>query len=209
MRIGIIGSGRIGGTAARLFVQSGHEVAIANSRGPDSLADLVGELGENARAATVDEAADFGEVVLEAIPFGRYGELPADHLAGKIVIDADNYYPARDGHIDELDSDRTTSTELIARHLEGARMVKAFNTINAGELASDGRPDAPREERLALFVAGDDEDAKRVVSRLIEDIGYAPVDSGSLAEGGRRQQAGSSMYGKLLKAPEAEAAIGR
>jgi predicted dinucleotide-binding enzyme len=209
MRIGIIGSGRIGGTAARLFVRSGHEVAIANSRGPDSLADLVGELGENARAATVDEAADFGEVVLEAIPFGRYGELPADHLAGKIVIDADNYYPARDGHIDELDSDRTTSTELIARHLEGARMVKAFNTINAGELASDGRPDAPREERLALFVAGDDEDAKRVVSRLIEDIGYAPVDSGSLAEGGRRQQAGSPMYGKLLKAPEAEAAIGR
>jgi 8-hydroxy-5-deazaflavin:NADPH oxidoreductase len=209
VKIGIIGSGKIGGTAARLFTRSGHEVAIANSRGPDSLADFVEELGENAQAATVDEAADFGDVVLEAIPFRHYRDLPADHLAGKIVIDADNYYPARDGHIDELDSDRTTSTELIGRHLEGARMVKAFNTINAGELASDGRPDAPREERLALFVAGDDEDAKRVVSRLIEDIGYAPVDSGSLAEGGRRQQAGSPMYGKLLKAPEAEAAIGR
>ncbi len=207
MKIGIIGSGRIGGTAARLFVRTGHEVAIANSRGPDSLADFVDELGANARAATVDEAADFGDVVLEAIPFSHYRDLPADHLAGKIVIDADNYYPARDGHIDELDSDRTTSTELIARHLEGARMVKAFNTMVSTTLGSEGRPDAPRDKRLALFVAGDDEDAKRVVSELIDEIGFAPVDTGSLAEGGRRQQPGSPIYTEPMKAPEAEAAI--
>lgn len=211
MRIGIIGSGRIGSTTARLFVDAGHEVAIANSRGPDSLGDLVGKLGGRARAATVEQAADFGELVLVAIPFGHFRELPADHLAGKIVADANNYYSRRDGHVAELNSDQTTSSEMLASYLDGASVIKVFNSMEAGVLGSSGRPDAPLDQRLALYLAGDDPEAKRVVAGLVEQIGFAPVDTGSLADGGRRQQAGAALYGygaNLTKA-EAEAALRR
>ncbi len=190
MKIGIIGAGKIGSTAARLFARAGHEVAISNSRGPETLSGLVDEIGDGARAVTMEEAAGFGEVVLEAMPFGRYEELPADHLAGKVFIDASNYYPKRDG---EMDLGGLTSTEAIARHLGDARVVKAFNTMYYKTLASEGRPDAPREERLVLFVAGDDEEAKAVVSRLIEEIGFAPVDTGPLKES-HRQEPGAPVY---------------
>jgi 8-hydroxy-5-deazaflavin:NADPH oxidoreductase len=207
MRIGIIGSGKIGGTAARLFVEAGHEVAIANSRGPDSLTGLVDELGERARGATVEDAASFGEQVLVAIPFGRFGELPASPLVGTIVIDATNYYPGRDGHYPEIDDDRTTSTELLAGDLPGARVVQAFNTMYWETLRDGGRPDQG-DDRLAVFIAGDDEDAKERVSLLIEEIGFAPIDSGSLAEGGRLQQPGSPIYAKDLTAHEARETLG-
>jgi 8-hydroxy-5-deazaflavin:NADPH oxidoreductase len=206
MRIGIIGSGNIGSVTARLFVGAGHEVAIANSRGPDTLTGLVGSLGERARAATGKEAAAFGEVVVVAIPFGRYRNLPADELEGKIVADATNYYPPRDGNIPALDSGQTASSQLLALRLDGASVVKAFNTLYAGTLASAGRPDAPLDQRLAVFVAADDPDAKKVVSGLVEQIGFAPVDAGSLADS-RRQQPGAPLYGARLKQPEAEAAL--
>jgi 8-hydroxy-5-deazaflavin:NADPH oxidoreductase len=207
MNIGVIGSGRIGATIAGLLTQAGHEVAVANSRGPDTLAELVGKLGPRAHATTAAKAAGFGEVVILAVPFKAYTDVPAEQLRGKIVVDAGNYYPQRDGHFEELDDDSTTSTEVIGRHLDGARMVKAFNSMYWETLRDDARPDAPRDERLALFLAGDDQDAKNVVSGLIEEIGYAPVDTGSLAEGGRRQQPGSPIYGSVMKAPEAEAAL--
>ena len=207
MKIGIIGSGRIGGTLTKLLAEAGHEVTVANSRGPDSLGGLVAEAGHGARAATVEEAADFGDVVVLAVPLHAYRELPADRLAGKIVVDANNYYPGRDGSIDVLDRDETTSSELLAEHLGAARLVKAFNTLYFETLASAGRPGAPREQRLALFLAGDDEDAKRTVAGLIEEIGFAPVDSGSLPEGGRRQQPGSSVFNNPLHARDAEAAL--
>jgi 8-hydroxy-5-deazaflavin:NADPH oxidoreductase len=197
MLIGIIGSGKIGATAARLFVDAGHEVAIANSRGPESLAEFVAELGESAQAATVDEAAEFGEVVLVAVPFGRYRELPAAPLAGKIVIDANNYYPGRDGTLAELDDDSTTSSELLAAHLPEATVIKALNTMQWEVLRDRGNPDAG-DERLVLFVAGDDHAVKDKVSGLIEEIGFAPVDTGNLAEGGRRQQPGAPIYLELL-----------
>ena len=190
VRIGIIGSGNIGGTAARLFAKAGHEVAISNSRGPGTLRELVEEIGPNARAATAEEAATFGEVVMEAIPFGRYRELPAEALSGKILISASNYYPGRDG---EMDHEGLASSELIAGYLPQTRVVKAFNTIYHGRLRDDGRPDAPLEEREAIFLAGDDEEAKGTVSRLIEEIGFAPVDTGSLHESAR-QQPGSPIY---------------
>ena len=190
MRIGIIGSGNIGGTAARLFARAGHEVAISNSRGPETLKDTVEEIGPNAHAATVEEAATFGEVVMEAIPFGRHRELPAKALSGKILISASNYYPGRDG---EMDHEGLASSELIARHLPDTRVVKAFNTIHYERLRDNGRPDAPLEERETIFLAGDDEDAKGIVSRLIEEIGFAPVDTGSLHESAR-QQPGSPVY---------------
>lgn len=190
MNIGIIGSGNIGANAARLFAAAGHEVAISNSRGPETLGGLVEEIGPGVRAATVEEAAAFGEVVMEAIPFGRYGSLPSDRLAGKVFVTASNYYPARDG---EVEHGGLASSELIQQHLPGARVVKAFNTIYFVRLRENGRPDRPVEKREAIFVSGDEEEAKGIVSGLIEDIGFAPVDAGTLAES-RRQEPGSPVY---------------
>jgi 8-hydroxy-5-deazaflavin:NADPH oxidoreductase len=205
MNIGIIGSGNIGGTAAKLFADAGHDVAIANSRGPDSLEGLVREIGPRARAATVAEAASFGEMVLVAIPFGRYRELPPVP-DGTILIDAMNYYPGRDGNFEGLDDDRTTSTELVAAQFPGARVVKAFNTMMAGTLGTRASR-GPRDDRLVMFVAGDDADAKQRVIDLIGQIGFAAVDTGGLAEGGRRQQPGSPIYTRDLTPSEAATAI--
>jgi 8-hydroxy-5-deazaflavin:NADPH oxidoreductase len=208
VRIGIIGSGRIGATAARLFVDAGHEVAIANSRGPESLGDVVDGLGPRAHAADAVDAAAFGEVVLVAIPFGRYRELPAEPLADATVIDAMNYYPRRDGNYPELDGDETTSSELLASHLPGARVVKAFNTMVWSTLRDRGSS-GPRDERLALFIAGDDPEAKDQVTRLIEEIGFAAVDTGGLPDGGRLQQMGSPLIRRDVTAREAERALSR
>ena len=208
MKIGIIGSGMIGGTLTKLFARSGHEVAVANSRGPDTLGDLVAEAGEGARATTVEEAADFADLVVIAVPVVAYDGLPADRFEGKVVVDAGNYYPARDGQIESLDSDSTTSTELLGERLHGARLVKAFNTMNFRPLGEEGQPDAPREQRLAIFLAGDDEQAKGTVAGLIDELGFAPVDTGALAEGGRRQQPGAPVYNNPMRAEEAEAALG-
>ncbi len=199
MNIGIIGSGNIGANAARLFAAAGHEVAISNSRGPETLGGLVEEIGPGVRVATVEEAAAFGEVVMEAIPFGRYESLPADRLAGKVFITASNYYPARDG---EVEHGVSASAELIQQHLPGARVVKAFNTIYFVRLGENGRPGAPIEEREAIFVSGDDEEAKGVVSGLIEEIGFAPVDVGTLAES-RRQEPGSPIYNVAMNPAQA------
>jgi predicted dinucleotide-binding enzyme len=201
MRIGIIGGGRIGATAARLFTGAGHEVAIANSRGPESLTELITELGDGARAATVEEAASFGNAVLVAIPLTAYRDLPADALADRVVIDAMNYYPSRDGNIGELDDDSTTSSELLAAHAPRARVVKAFNTVNWQVLRDRAEPRGGND-RVALFLAGDDSEAKALVSGLIEEIGFAPVDTGSLAQGGRRQQAGSALFGEVVTESE-------
>lgn len=190
MRIGIIGAGNIGSTAARLFARAGHEVVIANSRGPETLEELVAEIGPNARAGSVEEAAGFGEVVMEAIPFGRYRELPAERLSGKVFVTASNYYPDRDGGID---LGGLAQSELVAQHLPGARVVKAFNTIYYVRLAENGRPGIPMEERETIFVAGDDEEAKALVSGLVEEVGFAPVDVGSLAES-QKQEPNSPIY---------------
>jgi predicted dinucleotide-binding enzyme len=203
MKIGIIGSGNIGATAAQLFIEAGHEVALSNSRGPETLQTLVEELGGRARALTVEEAARFGDVLLVAIPLGKYMELPAEAFYGKVVIDAGNYYPERDGQINELDSGEMTSSELMSAHLKGARLVKGFNTIYFKHLASQGDVSLPLEERRAIFIAGDDSGAKEVVAKLIEEIGYAAVDTGFLGEGGRRQQPGSAIYNQELSARQA------
>lgn len=204
MKIGIIGSGMIGATTARLFVQTGHEVAISNSRGPESLKELVQDLGPRARATSVEEAAAFGELVLVAVPLKAYSSLPRAQLSGKIVIDAMNYYPDRDG---QLDFQGHTSSEFVAQHLPGARVVKAFNTMYFKPLGEQGKPGAPLEERLVLFLAGDDAEAKQIVSRLIEQIGFTPVDTGTLAMGGRRQQPGTAIYNRLMRPAEASEAL--
>jgi 8-hydroxy-5-deazaflavin:NADPH oxidoreductase len=206
MRTGIIGSGKIGGTLARRFVDAGHEVAVSNSRGPETLAVLVEELGPLAQAMTAQEAARFGELVVVSVPFGRYRELPTEAVAGKVVIDTNNYYPQRDGHFEELDSDRTTSSELLQAHLPDARMVKAFNAILWSRLRDDGRP-AGDPERLGIPISGDDEESKRIVATLIDEIGFDPVDAGMLAEGGRKHQPGTPAYTNGLATTELRALL--
>jgi predicted dinucleotide-binding enzyme len=199
VKIGIIGAGNMGATTAKLFAEAGHEVVVSNSRGPETLSNFVQEIGGRVHAVTIEEAADFGDVVLEAIPFGRYEELPADRLAGKIVVDASNCYPGRDGNID---LDGLTSTGLLARHLAESRVVKAFNTMFYKTLASEGRTDAPVEDRLVLFVAGDDAEAKSIVADLIEQIGFAPIDTGPLNDSGK-QEPGASVYNTPMSPDQA------
>lgn len=205
-RIGIVGAGLIGSTVARLFVEAGHDVAISNSRGPASLDQLVKDLGPQARAMTVAETAHWADVVLLAVPWRTPQALPpADAVQGKIVIDAMNPY-ADDGTV--MDLRPSSSSEETRKRLPGARIVKAFNTIWYKHLASRGRTDLPIEDRHAIFVAGDDPQAKATVMRLIEEIGFGAVDSGSLAAGGRRQQTDTPLYNKVLTVREGKALVG-
>ena len=194
-----MGAGHIGGTAAKLFVGAGHQVTVSNSRGPESLASLVASLGPKARAVIAPEAIRFGDVVLLAVPWRRKEELPAaDLFAGKIAIDAMNAYSAV-GRVEDLGEG--TSSEEVAKRMPKARLVKAFNTMGWKTLETGSRP--TEEDRLAIFLAGDDREAKAVVGKLIEEIGFAAIDTGSLREGGRRQQPGSPIYGRPLTAPQA------
>ncbi len=205
MRIGLIGSGHIGGTLALLAVRAGHQVVLSNSRGPESLAEVVSELGPAATAGTVDEAAATGDVVVVTIPLRAYRTVPASPLSGKTVIDTMNYYPGRDGHIPALDDGSTTSSQLLAAHLPGADVVKAFNTIFYQHLANQGQPSGTVDRR-ALPIAGDDLDSKRLVSDLIDVFGFDVVDAGSLAEG-RRFQPGTPSYNVRLTAADLRAAL--
>jgi 8-hydroxy-5-deazaflavin:NADPH oxidoreductase len=203
MKIGIIGAGRIGATAARLFSEAGHRVAISNSRGPESLGEIAAELGPSIQASTVADAARFGDVILLAVPWHLENALPpAELLRDKILIDAMNPYRPEGGFFEMGDS---TSSEIVLQRIRGARLVKAFNTIYYEHLAKRGRKDLPIEERHAIYVAGDDLNAKAVVSGLIEQIGFAPVDTGSLREGGRLQQPDSIIYNQTYTAREARA----
>ena len=204
MNIGIIGAGHIGHALAQLFTRANHNVALSNSRGPDTLHDIVAALGERAHAASVDEAAHFGEVVVIAIPFGHYPELPAAAFSGKVVVDANNYYPGRDGHFAELDNNSTTSSEMLSVHLPGVRVVKGFNTIQAQHLETQGDTSLPLNKRRAIFIAGDDSGAKAIVTTLIAEIGFGAVDMGLLNEGGQRQQPGTPVYGASLSVEEAQ-----
>ncbi len=205
MRIGLIGSGRIGGTLARLAVAGGHEVVLSNSRGPDTLADLVSGLGPLAKAGTAPEAAASGDLVVVTIPVKSYRSVPVEPLAGKPVVDTGNYYPDRDGKLPEIDDGSTTSSELLAQHLVGASVVKAFNTIYFQHLATQSLP-AGTADRRALPIAGDDPAAKVLVAGLIDSFGFDVVDAGALAEG-RRFQPGTAAYNIRLTADELRSAL--
>ncbi|MGE5290801.1 MAG: NADPH-dependent F420 reductase [Micromonosporaceae bacterium] len=191
--VGLIGSGKIGGTVARLSVAAGHSVVLSNSRGPETLQDLAGELGPLARAATGAEAAAAGDIVVVTIPVKAYGSVPPGPLAGKVVIDTGNYYPQRDGQIADLDSGSLTSSELLQRHLPASAVVKAFNNIFFKHLQSLSRPSGSAD-RTFLPIAGDDPDAKAAVTAFLDSIGYGALDTGPLAEGWR-QQPGTPAYG--------------
>src|SRR3954465_10093219 len=184
--IGLIGAGHIGSQIARLAVAHGYDVVISNSRGPESLKGLVSELGPRARAATVVEATKAGDIVVVTIPLKNYRTVPGEPLAGKIVVDTNNYYPARDGHIPELDNEATTSSELLQAHLPASKVVKAFNHIPAAKLTDDAQPPGTNNRR-ALIVAGNDAAAKAEVSRLLDQFGFDTVDAGTLKESWRIQ----------------------
>jgi predicted dinucleotide-binding enzyme len=185
--LGLIGAGNIGSQLARLALAHGYDVVLSNSRGPETLAALVADLGPKARAATPAEAATAGDIVVVTIPLSDYQTVPVEPLAGKIVIDTMNYYPQRDGRIPELDAESTTTSELLQAHLPASKVVKAFNHIYAAELTTDGRP-AGAKDRRALVIAGDDPGAKATVARLLDDFGFDVVDAGPLKEGWRIQR---------------------
>jgi predicted dinucleotide-binding enzyme len=197
MKIGIIGAGNIGGALTKLFTAAGHDVMVSNSRGPESLQALVSEAGERAHAGTVEEAARFGTVIVLATPWRAPEALPAAELvAGKIVVDAMNPYNPDGGLFDLGDS---SSSEETSKRLPGARLVKAFNTIWVKHLAENGRTGVPAGERHAIPVASDDVEGKQVVARLIEEIGFGPVDNGSLRDG-RNQEPNTAIYNKVMTA---------
>jgi 8-hydroxy-5-deazaflavin:NADPH oxidoreductase len=206
VRIGLIGTGRIGSTVARLAIVAGHDVVLANSRGPQTLAGLVSELGaDHASAATAADAAVAGDLVVVTIPMKSYASVPAQPLVGKVVVDTNNYYPARDGHIAAMDDGSTTSSEMLQEHLRGSRVVKAFNTIQHEQLGSEGRPSGSAGRR-ALPIAGDDPQARRTVAALIETFGFDVIDAGVLAEGFRFQP-GTAAYNVRQTADELRDAL--
>lgn len=198
--IGLIGAGHIGSQLARLAVRHGYDVIVSNSRGPETLNDLVAELGSHARAGTVAQAAHAGDIVVVTIPLKHIGDIPAAPLAGKIVIDTNNYYPQRDGQIRELDREEMTTSELVQRHLPDSRVVKAFNHIYAAALTTDGQPGGTPNRR-ALAIAGDDVEAKRVAAEMIDRFGFDVVDIGPLRESWRIQR-DAPGYGPRRSAEE-------
>ncbi|CAO5160217.1 8-hydroxy-5-deazaflavin:NADPH oxidoreductase [Frankia sp. AiPs1] len=195
--LGLIGSGNIGGTLARLAVQAGYDVVLSNSRGPETLAGLVAELGPHARAATSAEAAEAGDLVVVTVPLHAYQAVPVEPLAGKVVIDTNNYYPDRDGKIAELEDESTTTSELLAAHLPTSHVVKAFNNIYFTHLLKLARPTgAP--DRTTLLIAGDDPGAKATVTAFLDAIGYDTLDAGPLAEGWRFQRDTAAYTGLYI-----------
>jgi len=198
--IGLIGAGHIGSQVARLAVAHGYDVVISNSRGPETLSALVTELGPKARAARSVDAAKDGDIVVVTVPLKNYRAVPVKPLAGKVVIDTNNYYPQRDGHISELDNESTTTSELLQTHLPTSKVVKAFNHIYAAQLTTDGRA-AGTKNRRALVIAGDDPAAKATVTDLLDQFGFDTVDAGPLKEGWRIQR-DTPGYGPRRSAEE-------
>lgn len=191
--VGLIGSGSIGSTVARLALANGHSVVLSNSRGPHTLGDLVAELGPRASAATSGEAAAAGDLVVVTVPLKAYPGVPGAALAGKTVIDTGNYYPDRDGQVPELDAKTLTDSELLLRYVPGAVLVKGFNNIFFKHLGALARP-AGAADRSYLPIAGDSATAKATVREFLDSIGYGTVDTGVLADGWR-QQPGTPVYG--------------
>ena len=205
--IGIIGAGNIGSQIARKAVQLGYDVVIGNSRGPETLADLVAELGPRARAATASEAAAAADFAVVTIPLKNYRELPAGPLAGKVVIDTINYYWERDGHIDALDTGEATTSGLVQEHLKDSRVAKAFNMLGAHDITTDGTP-AGTENRRALSTASDHEDAAALVTRLYDEFGFDAMNIGPLAESWRAER-DRPAYGVRQNTGELKANLAR
>ncbi|MBN9193272.1 NADPH-dependent F420 reductase [Microbacterium sp.] len=205
--VGIIGAGNIGSTLAEGLVQRGYDVVISNSRGPESLADLVARLGDRARAATAQEAAEAGDWAIVTVPLKAVDRIPVEPLAGKIVLDTNNYYWERDGHIAALDEKQTTTSQLLQDHLPGSKVAKAFNHIMSGQILTDGAP-AGTAERRALATASDFDDAAAFVTSLYDEFGFDTVNIGPLAESWRVER-DQPAYVVAQNAEELEANLAR
>ncbi|MFT3823849.1 MAG: NAD(P)-binding domain-containing protein [Chitinophagaceae bacterium] len=201
MKIGIIGSGYIGGNLARLLVKAGHEVALANSRGPASLQHFADELGKHLHPMEAIDAVTFGDVVIVAFHWRNLDHMPVYDMTGKIVIDTTNPYKA-DGTFYDLGGD-IPSTKVL-EHFRGGKLVKAFNAIWYKHLAELGNTTVPVDERRVIPLAGDNADAKKIVGSLIEDVGFAPLDTGSLLEGSKLQGVDGILFGTELPLKEAK-----
>lgn len=182
--IGILGSGHVGSNIARAAIRSGYDVVLSNTEGPETIADLVADLGSKATAATKEDAAAEGDFAIVAIPLSGVEEVPIEPLADKVVIATINYFPQRLGHIAEIDNGSTTAPGILQAHLPTSRVVRAFNMINAEEMSGDGYPEGdPRRRALAL--AGDDSEAKALVAKLYDQFGFDALDIGDLSESWR------------------------
>jgi predicted dinucleotide-binding enzyme len=182
--IGIIGAGHIGSQVARAAIAHGYDVVISNSRGPETLSDLVAELGPRARAATPRDAAEAGDFAVVTVPMGAIASIPVDQLAGKIVLDTNNYYWERDGHIAELDDKTTTVSQLLQDHLPTSKVAKGFNHIGSADITTDGTP-AGTPNRRALATATDSPEALAIITKLYDELGFDAVTAGPLSEGWR------------------------
>jgi 8-hydroxy-5-deazaflavin:NADPH oxidoreductase len=182
--IAVIGAGHIGSNVAQAAAKAGYGVIVSNATGPASLASLVSRLGSTARAATVEEAAEAGDVVVVSVPVGAFADIPVTPLAGKVVISTSNYNASREGHIAEIDDGRITIAGLLQRHLPQSRVVKAFNMISAAQVPADGTPPGTPNRR-ALALAGDDAGAKKTVAEIYDRMGFDAVDAGALSESWR------------------------
>ena len=210
MKIGCVGAGFIGRAVAKLAVQHGHEAMLSNSRGPRTLTSTM--VSTRATIGTAADAVAFGDVVLLAIPFYAVTDLDPAPFAGKVVMDACNYYPGRDDPVPELDDGSATTSGLVQKHLAGAKVVKAWNAILERDIDKDARP-AGAPDRRALPISGDDAEAKTTVAALFDDLGYDVLDAGPLAEGWRFERARPAYCMPLdraaLQAKLAEAGEGR
>jgi 8-hydroxy-5-deazaflavin:NADPH oxidoreductase len=182
--IGVIGAGRIGRYFSLTAIAHGYDIAIANRRGPETLSDVIGELGPNARPVTVTEAARSSDFALVAVPLPATARLPAGVFAGKVVVTASNYIVDRDGHIPEIDSGVLTVPQYEQAHLSRSRLVRAFNIIDHRQILSDGTPEGTPDRR-ALAYAADDPDAGKLVADLYNEFGFDAVDAGGLADAWR------------------------
>jgi predicted dinucleotide-binding enzyme len=196
---GIIGAGNIGSQVARAVIALGHDVVIANSRGPETLSALVEDLGPAARAATAQEAGAAGDVVVVTVPFGKFRDVPVEPLAGKIVLDTNNYYWERDGRFAELDRGEATTSGLLQEHLPKSKVVKAFNHIGAADITTDGSPSGTPGRR-ALVVSSDHPDAADFVRDLYDRIGFDTVDVSPLSESWRVERDRPAYVVKQTKA---------
>ena len=202
-RVGIIGAGNIGSALAQGLVDRGYEIVISNSRGPETLSDLVSTLGASATAGTPEEAAEAGDWVIVTVPLKALDTIPVAPLAGKIVLDTNNYYWERDGHIAELDEKRTTTSQMLQRHLPESKVAKAFNHIVAAQILEDGTS-AGTPGRRALATASDSPEASQLVTDLYDAFGYDTVNIGPLADSWRVER-DTPAYGVRQDADELRA----
>jgi predicted dinucleotide-binding enzyme len=198
--VGLIGAGHVGSAVAQLATTAGYDVVVSNSRGPNTLGKLIDQLGPHARAATPERAAADADMAVVTIPMKALDAVPVAPLRGKVVMDTNNYYPQRDGHIPDLDDDSTTSSELLQQRLPDSSVVKVFNNLFATSLNPLARP-AGAPDRSALLIAGDDPQAKQVVTKFLDTVGFDAVDAGPLAAG-RNFQPNTALYRTLYGTAE-------